>query len=280
MNTPEDTRGNDQEHRDAQLSERYRELESDAIPPALDAAVLALAQEEIDNTNRSRRWRKWAPPFALAASAILAVSILFYSGGERATLNTPPVASHEGVASMADKRAEDQVSATNTAKSTQLELQPMMAPRAVGPRAENEPVVPLERSAATSPLPTESMSAPAQPNRDQKVLQASQAAPVAKLKSEAEERTRIARPAQFANANTAAAAAPPAAAPSAPAVAGELKKTAGELDAAGAAQQWLQDIRKLRADGKIEEANRQWQEFRKAFPDYAVPDTDAARPKP
>jgi hypothetical protein len=35
----------------------------------------------------------------------------------------------------------------------------------------------------------------------------------------------------------------------------------------------------LRKDGKVHEADQQWQKFRAAFPDYAVAGTDSARPK-
>lgn len=42
---------------------------------------------------------------------------------------------------------------------------------------------------------------------------------------------------------------------------------------------WLEFIRQLRRDRKTEEADRQWSEFRKIYPEYAVVDTDIARPQ-
>ena len=39
-----------------------------------------------------------------------------------------------------------------------------------------------------------------------------------------------------------------------------------------APQAWLEDIRKLKAEGKPEEAGRELAEFRKRYPDYALPD--------
>jgi hypothetical protein len=43
---------------------------------------------------------------------------------------------------------------------------------------------------------------------------------------------------------------------------------------------WLERIRQLRKDGKAEDADREWQRFREAYPDYAVAETDAARTRP
>jgi hypothetical protein len=40
---------------------------------------------------------------------------------------------------------------------------------------------------------------------------------------------------------------------------------------------WLKDIRQLRKDNKQELADREWQRFRAAFPDYKVAETDPAR---
>lgn len=43
---------------------------------------------------------------------------------------------------------------------------------------------------------------------------------------------------------------------------------------------WLERIRQLRKDGKAQDADREWQRFREAYPDYTVAETDAARAKP
>ena len=93
---------------------------------------------------------------------------------------------------------------------------------------------------------------------------------------------RVAEPPspQFANQSGAAAdTITSAPVPSAPA-ANELKRAAAKIDAAQAPERWLEDIRKLRVEGNIAEADNQWREFRKTFPDYTVSDDDAARPRP
>jgi len=43
---------------------------------------------------------------------------------------------------------------------------------------------------------------------------------------------------------------------------------------------WLEDIRDLRRAGKSADADREWDLFRKAFPDFEVADDDLARRKP
>jgi hypothetical protein len=40
---------------------------------------------------------------------------------------------------------------------------------------------------------------------------------------------------------------------------------------------WLENIRQLRRDGKVLQADREWMRFRKVFPDYPVADDDVAR---
>jgi hypothetical protein len=59
-------------------------------------------------------------------------------------------------------------------------------------------------------------------------------------------------------------------------------RPAADEDAAGAdqrsdPQKWLESIRELRRAGKVEEADRAWQEFHKAFPNFPVADDDLAR---
>jgi hypothetical protein len=40
---------------------------------------------------------------------------------------------------------------------------------------------------------------------------------------------------------------------------------------------WLKDIRQLRKDNKQDQADREWRRFRASFPNYEVAETDAAR---
>lgn len=42
---------------------------------------------------------------------------------------------------------------------------------------------------------------------------------------------------------------------------------------------WLEYIRRLRDEGKIEQADAEWHRFRDAYPDYSVANDDRARPQ-
>lgn len=48
-------------------------------------------------------------------------------------------------------------------------------------------------------------------------------------------------------------------------------------DSPRAPEEWLEDIRKLREGGEDRQADEQWREFRKQYPDYEVSATDLAR---
>jgi hypothetical protein len=70
-------------------------------------------------------------------------------------------------------------------------------------------------------------------------------------------------------------------------VAGEAASApaaANQASASGATShddpvRWLDTIRQLRKDGKVREADEEWKRFRAAFPEYAVEESDPARPK-
>jgi hypothetical protein len=75
--------------RGAQVSERYRQLADDEVPPELDRRVLAQAHDAVaGERRRSRAWIRWSAPLALAASLVLVVSIVFDNRAQREVLST------------------------------------------------------------------------------------------------------------------------------------------------------------------------------------------------
>ncbi|HWK73575.1 MAG TPA: hypothetical protein VNQ81_04845 [Povalibacter sp.] len=93
----------------SQISQRYRALHDDAhetVPPALDRRILAQARDAIGQAEttpvddlaqlrtKRRRLMQWSVPAALAASAVLVISIVVRSGvqHEVRAVNVPPVA--------------------------------------------------------------------------------------------------------------------------------------------------------------------------------------------
>jgi len=273
MNSPEDKVFEDYQRGDSDISKRYRELRADEVPAALDELILAQARDELEPIKRTRRWRTWVPPFALAASALLAVSILFRAGSEREALITqmptasaPSIQPNEGAAT--DELKKEDLKKTEPQRDQapgekeSLSIQPELAAVSPPPSASQPAALakPIREKLQESPPPISARSA-----SQFAMTEAQQGVPSTELDTQNE-----------VMADTVAQSALPSAAPPA----SEFRKAAGKIDAPNAARDWLTQIRKLRADGRNKEADRQWREFRKTFPDYSVAVDDSARPKP
>jgi len=223
------------ELRDERLTRLYREGATAEPPAALDAAILAAARAEVAPKPARRRagWQRWCAPAGLAATVVLTVTLTLLVRQEQAL------------------REEA--------------LPPSVAPQApaAAPAPKQEPVPPAVSPAVPAAPPAKAKAAP--------------------LLREAERRVpaEVAVPPQQAPALPAAA--PPAleskslqAAPAAAdAVDMRPRREALRKEAAGAArtpEQWLEEIRRLRREGREAEADAALAEFRKAHPDYRLPD--------
>ncbi|HKS54913.1 MAG TPA: hypothetical protein VJS12_06485 [Steroidobacteraceae bacterium] len=101
MSEPTDIKALDEYlKRDSEVSERYRELGSDDVPPELDRRVLAAARDAVANegARRSRSWLRWSAPVALAASFVLVVTVVLEGGlQDEKPVALPPVQSPASV---------------------------------------------------------------------------------------------------------------------------------------------------------------------------------------
>jgi len=63
------------------VSQQYQSLEADDVPTELDRAILERAEQAVRKQPdaKQQRWRRWSIPVALAASTVLAVSIVLES---------------------------------------------------------------------------------------------------------------------------------------------------------------------------------------------------------
>ena len=81
MNESDDKTFEEYLGRSSEVSRRYRDLSSEAVPPQLDERVLAEARVAVAGKDamksRSRAMRRWSVPLALAASVTLVVAITF-----------------------------------------------------------------------------------------------------------------------------------------------------------------------------------------------------------
>jgi hypothetical protein len=74
------------------VSRRYREIEAAGVPPELDLRVLSEARSAVAGKRvaKSRAWLRWGAPLALAASAVLVVSIVIESGVQKGAMLSAP----------------------------------------------------------------------------------------------------------------------------------------------------------------------------------------------
>lgn len=315
--------------RESQISQQYRELQDDAVPAHLDALVLEQARAALQKESaaaprddlaavRRRRGRlmRWAVPTALAASALLVVSIVIRSGVQHETLLLPQVRQEAPGAAAQPESMEDKSVAAERAAAAPLVVPaaPPAAPAAA--RAEME----MARQVQQARIDSAGM----QKRRAAAESSATAAAPapraqvdaIASLPAVAAPRPSVAEPKLAAEVSEPAPAGAPAdvalakAAPSpAQATGGEeldeivltghraassvrgagprdtvRTNASGSTDAASDTTEafrepepWLEHIRQLRHDGEDRQADREWRRFRKQYPDYVVATDDPAR---
>ena len=268
--------------RGSAVSQQYRSLHEVEPPRHLDKDVLAQAERAVHSQTlqKSRRWKTWSVPVALAASTLIAVSIVLESGMQHEATSTAPVA--------APMKAEADASGSAAANGARE----MDEAAAQAKRSEDlsERILHVETTvAAPAPAPESPAFVP-DPALAAKAERAAQAPMPVEAERRAKENIDVQSQAmleplapepvdQYAIASRAPETAPPAAmrrehrmaAPSS-AVSDQAKPRATRDP-----EQWLRDIRELRTAGETKEADRQWKEFEAAFPDYAVAEDDSAR---
>jgi hypothetical protein len=69
------------------VSQQYRQMSADDVPADLDRRVLRQAHDAVKQRKPSNVWRRWSAPLALAASAVLVLSIVIESGVQRDSMS-------------------------------------------------------------------------------------------------------------------------------------------------------------------------------------------------
>ena len=300
------------------VSRQYRQLRSADVPAELDRLVMHQAQEAVKaRPAKSRTWMRWTGPLALAASAVLVVSIVIESGVQEDTHLAVPASAPVDL-SPKEEAAEqlatqDKATAGNAADSSVVQIMPV------------SPTVAPAMMIEAPPPPPVSLEMPA-PFQDRAVQPGAPEPPVAPQFTSEPPKVKV-PPADLARrerveavAQTSSRVPPPAPAPVHASVAPEVpvleedasvedvvvtgmkrakqRATAGPRNtiAAPAAneasdadeqeqeprdysdpEQWLRDIRELRKENKHEAADREWRRFRYVYPNYQVAEDDAAR---
>jgi hypothetical protein len=236
---------------DEKVARRYRELEAEEPPRALDEAILAAARHPRAGERRATRpWtQRLAVPLSLAAVLVLSVTVTLRIQHEQPGIESPvpqvkepvpqakePVPAASAVAPVAE--AQPMPKAAVQKKKLVAQEEPEPFPAAVqGKLAEDGPPAP-----AAAPVPEDSLAS----------------------------RRDAARSAESSAAGAAARneAAPAAALMRAPAAKAALADTP---------ERELERIAGLRRLGMHDEADKALAEFRKRYPDYTIPEAMRAR---
>ena len=254
---------------DPKLSRLYRDASAEQPPAALDAAILAAARKHVAKPPRRERssWWRWMAPASAAATLALGVSIALLIEREqpaRLDETAPRAAPAAEAAKAADSAVPAQVM-TREAPAADLP-----APMRAAPAPVTSAPLPaqLPAPAAAAPAPAAARAEPA-PRQD---APAAQAFPLERRERAAESKLSAPQTAAEANAaRDAAAGAPGASAAGAPAAAGRLAPLRQQA-VQRAPEAWLDEIERLKREGRDQEVAEQLAEFRKAHPAYALPD--------
>lgn len=274
--------------RDDRVSAAYRELPSEGPPALLDAAIQAAARRAVGA--RPGGARRWQVPVSIAAVLALAIGISLHVEREKPVVvdGTPvspgsaeypvpqaaPEKEDRAIAAPAPAQApaaaapapalgkSQKPAANEVAPATRMPVAPLPETKRFAPdpvRAEPTAVAPMESRPAPIQAPPAPAAAPASPPV------ASPAPPPASA------------PQPAAAGATASGEAMRAAPQAAKRAKSELARehTLQEKtmsDAMETPQRRLERIADLRAKGLHEEADRQLAEFRRAYPDYRIPE--------
>jgi len=268
------------EPRDRELSGIYREAGAPEPPQRVDDAILAASRRAAGSGPRlmgSGFARRWGTPFALAATVVVTFTLALMvferdSDLETMTSESPPADRPASVTRAEPQRAD------KLAKSSAAELQqaaPAPAtpvPQAAGrrDRAEQRP---SENAASSDRLGTgQPVFVPDAPRAPEALLKREKTMPApAAPASDAQRASELRQQAE------------PAQAPAAASDAGGLRESASTVRSTGVMasrlavsertpEKWLEDIRKLKSQGKTTEAERELAAFRKRHPDYRLPE--------
>lgn len=298
------------------VSQRYRELGADQVPPDLDYRVLAQARAAVVKrpAAKSRNWIRWSAPLALAASLVMVVTIVIESGVQDETVLTAAKPTAD-VGAVQSNVVEEQKAVSGSVRDERAlvdappppaSIEPQFAPSPVPevvqpgiePKAIEEVMATAKRSRETpqysvAPVTAIQMPAPAEAESD--AAGASAAVPpttAIQQTTAVKSRTEARRDQAESSDDLSEVAVTGSRVKRAPALTAGPRNTvpqsrAGNTDEVERSlarqffdpEQWLAFIRELRKDGRTATADKEWEQFVETFPDYVVSKDDAARKK-
>jgi hypothetical protein len=270
------------ERRDEELARIYGDAEGPRPPQRVDDNILAASQRVAGTIRRPagfRFARRWGTPVALAATVLvtftLALMVFERESGLDAMAPKARRTDRQAKVLPAEPRADQ------PATPSPLVLHPIAPAPPISQALQRDPVEqgPGGRTVSRGDLGTGQPAFVPEVPRASDVLRKREeakpalAAPVPDARSAPELRQQ-ARPMQ---------------APAAASAAGALSESGATLQGSGVTaaiasplavseakertpEKWLEDIRKLRTEGKMTEVDRELAEFRKRYPDYILPE--------
>jgi hypothetical protein len=281
------------EERDEKLSAAYRALGDEEPPRALDDAILAASRRPV-----ARPWtRRHAVPLSLAAVLVLSVAVTLRIQHEAPGIESPVSVREQAVpkarAPAAEAPAAEAPAAAEQQAALKLKKEDQLRPGAARePKpfsdfsADRREVAPPAKSAAPAPAPPAQPALQGRPEESRAELGRNTESSVAGTAARQTEE-RVARDAEAAarapqvgplaalakrSQASADSASAPAAAPAPAAVAPSpvAEGVAGKSAAKDPRLQELDRIAALRAEGRHEEADKAFLEFRRRHPDFKI----------
>lgn len=286
---------------DSDVSLQYRRLHSPDVTAELDNLVLRQAEAAVKPHLSGRRrpaWIRWSAPLAVAASAIVVLSIVVETG-----LHDETMVMHAPAPGQAKReRAQDESDAS--ANSEPLRRAPAGAANAPGFIAPSAPAAPppapvyIEPKMAEPPAMEVYVPEFVDPAPASAAIQATPPAP--RAPAEVDSASTADASSETRQSVSSAAAEAERQLQETSAASAERKATSGatsdsrteEITASRRAisaempasprtytdpEAWLKDIRQLRSENKQSAADAEWRRFLTTFPNYKVADDDPAR---
>jgi hypothetical protein len=277
--------------RNSSVSSQYKQAAQDEVPTELDQKILRQAREALSDkkvVTHPSWWTKWNKPLALAATLLLAVTVIYRVGDrsidnlavpESATITTKldaPTSSPPPSAVNKEEKVASSGLADAATDTKRLQFEPAPPPTMSTPALKR--TSPIAAPAAGAPA-----AAPAAPaiNQEMEKDKVATSGALARLSEKPAQQT-VTDPVT-ANVDMSPDDSVAESFNRIPSVTlakrersiVESKKEARTADP----EELLQHIRELRKQGKEKEALKAWKQFRKSFPDYPVADDDSARMK-
>jgi len=287
------------ERRDDELSRIYRDAEGPRPPQRIDDNILAASQRVSGAKRRPagfRFARRWGTPVALAATVLVTFTLALMVFERESGLDTvapkAPRAGRPAKVLPAEPRA-DQLGTPSPSV-----LQPIAPAPPISQTLQRDPAeqVPGKSTASRGNLGTGQPAFAEVPRTPEALRKREEAkpAPAAAAPAASSARSDATQQAPAPDVQRAFDAQQPIRPTQAPAAApapsaNSLRESSSTLQGAGAVggiasrlaspeakertpEKWLEDIRKLRTEGKATEAERELAEFRKRYPDYILPE--------